>query len=394
MLRYNDITNGLLHVVGWEQGYFGEVQIDNSLTVSESGIYFQQIHPLITLENIRSIAPEFSTVDSTEQQFSDWLTGKTKSSIYKAISRFCNVRASQQAYKQLVESKELFSGTGNIYNTEKPSGKLVGFEIVPIRSKGITTKIDRIGLQFVKSGTYTIYVFHSSSFEPLYVENFEIVKPNTFTWFTPSQDILLYNRDVDAGGSWYLVYAQTSMPQNSAAIIKNYDWSKKPCVSCSRINTVLYEAWSKYLEVHPFEVDMRNVPFDQDTLELRLWDIENNNYTYDTNHGINLCITVSCDITDFILNQKMLFADIIAKQVAIDMLREFAYNPAVRTNRHTINASRLDVLYALDGDSASMKKSGLCYDLETAIAALEVTLAGQDRICLPCANKGLKWTTV
>ena len=76
MLRYNDIVTGLLHLVGWQQGYTGGVQIDNDLTTSQSGIYFQQVHPLMTLENIRSIAPEFTTVDGTETAFSSWLQEK------------------------------------------------------------------------------------------------------------------------------------------------------------------------------------------------------------------------------------------------------------------------------------------------------------------------------
>lgn len=394
MLRYNDIVTELLHLVGWQQGYTNGVQIDNGLTASQSGIYFQQIHPLITLENIRSIAPEFNTVDDTEQTFSDWLTEKTKASIYKVISRFCTEKANQQAFKQLVESKELFSGTGNMYNTETPNNKLVGFEIVPIRSRGITTKIEKIGLQFTKAGAYTIYVFHSSSYEPIYKETFTTTKANTMCWITPNDWTLRYNQ-IDAGGSWYLVYAQSDMPTDSKAIIKDYDWSEKPCPTCSRINVLLYEAWSKYLEVHPFDIDLTDVPIDNDTLELRLWDVSKmHKDNYKTNHGINICVTVGCDITDFILEQKLLFADVVAKQVAIDMLKEFAYNPSVRTNRHAINASRLDILYALDGDSSSMKKSGLCYELDMAIKALDINTRGQDRICMPCANKGLKWSVV
>ena len=395
MLRYNDIVTGLLHLVGWQQGYTGGVQIDNDLTTSQSGIYFQQVHPLMTLENIRSIAPEFTTVDGTETAFSSWLQEKTKASIYKAISRFCTEKANQQAYKQLVESKELFSGTGNMYDTEAPNNKLVGFEIVPVRSRGITTKIEKIGLQFTKAGSYKLYLFHSSSYEPIYSQVFETTKPNTFVWLAPTEEWMLRYNSVDAGGSWYLCYAQTDMPADSKAIIKNYDWSGAPCPTCSRINVLLYEAWSKYLEVHPFDIDLADVPIDEDTLELRLWDVSKmHKDNHKTNHGLNICVTVGCDITDFILEQKLMFADVIAKQMAVDMLREFAYNPSVRTNRHAINASRMDILYALDGDSASMKKSGLCYELDMAIKALDISTRGQDRICMPCANKGIRYTVV
>ena len=117
-------------------------------------------------------------------------------------------------------------------------------------------------------------------------------------------------------------------------------------------------------------------------------------YTYDNNYGLNLEVTVSCDITDFIIEQRMMFQDVIAKQVAVDMLREFAYNSNVRTNRHSINASRLDILYEVDGDSSSMKKSGLSYQLDMAFKAIKLSTSGIDRVCLPCRNNGVKYRTV
>ena len=123
-------------------------------------------------------------------------------------------------------------------------------------------------------------------------------------------------------------------------------------------------------------------------------DVENNQYTYDNNYGLNLEVTVSCDITDFIIEQRMMFQDVIAKQVAVDMLREFAYNSNVRTNRHSINASRLDILYEVDGDSSSMKKSGLSYQLDMAFKAIKLSTSGIDRVCLPCRNNGIKYRTV
>ena len=124
------------------------------------------------------------------------------------------------------------------------------------------------------------------------------------------------------------------------------------------------------------------------------FDPEIMNFTYDANYGINLDVSVYCDLTDFIIKQKQLFQDVIAKQVAVDFLREFAYNPNVRTNRRSINASRTDILYELDGDSSSMKHSGLNYELDLALKALNFSTQGLDRVCLPCVNHGLKYRTV
>ena len=482
MVRALDIQEKLLHLIGWEQNYdTSDLKISDALTVSESGLYFQQIHPLLTLQNMSCIAPDFKNMAFEEYDvempyskgnvvkydeklykavqkalnkqpdieseywvetnpFSEWLESKTKASIQKAIARYCNEKIVQGTYKTLCENRTLFDGTGRLVDVVKNRKNLVGFEIVPVRAKGVTTKINKIGLQFTEPGEYTLYLMHSSMGAPVKIIKLNKIRKNSIEWFSLNDVYLPYqSEDNDAGGSWYLCYFQSELPEGSQAIRKDKDWSKEPCNSCSRKEYLAWMAWSKYIEVHPFFVneelveavnfngglsgdlngDLNDGPSDGlnegsnddsndgsngdsngDSSEdfakqpIHLWDVENNQYTYDNNYGLNLEITISCDITDFIIEQRMLFQDIIAKQVAVDMLREFAYNANVRTNRHSINASRLDILYEVDGDSSSMKKSGLSYQLDMAFKAIKLSTEGIDRVCLPCKNNGIKYRTV
>ena len=448
MVRANYIQEKLLHLIGWEQNYdTSDLKISDALTVSESGLYFQQIHPLLTLQNMSCIAPDFKNITFPEYNsekeyskgnvvdyqgtqykalqkaqgkqpdieseywvetnlFSEWLESKTKTSIQKAIARYCNEKTVEGTNKPLCESRTLFDGTGRLVDTVKNKKNLVGFEIVPIRAKGVTTKINKIGLQFTEPGEYTLYLMHSSMDAPVKIIKLNKIRKNSIEWFSLNDVYLPYqSEDNDAGGSWYLCYFQSELPEGSQAIRKDKDWSKEPCNSCSRREYLTWMAWSKYIEVHPFFVneelingmqDDFNDDFNNDFSKqpIHLWDVENNQYTYDNNYGLNLEITINCDITDFIIEQRMLFQDIIAKQVAVDMLREFAYNANVRTNRHSINASRLDILYEVDGDSSSMKKSGLSYQLDMAFKAIKLSTEGIDRVGLPCKNNGIKYRTV
>lgn len=435
MVRACDIQEKLLHLIGWEQNYdTSDLKISDALTVSESGLYFQQIHPLLTLQNMSCIAPDFKNITFPEYNsekeyskgnvvdyqgtqykalqkaqgkqpdieseywvetnlFSEWLESKTKASIQKAIARYCNEKTVEGTNKPLCESRTLFDGTGRLVDTVKNKKNLVGFEIIPVRAKGVTTKINKICLQFTKAGEYTLYLMHSSMDAPVKIIKLNKIRDNSAEWFTVDDLYLPYqSEDNDAGGSWYLCYFQSELPEGSQAIRKNKDWSKEPCGSCSRRELLAWMAWSKYLEIHPFFVNEELINTEDESLHL--WDVENNQYTYDNNYGLNLEVTVSCDITDFIVEQRMMFQDVIAKQVAVDMLREFAYNSNVRTNRHSINASRLDILYEVDGDSSSMKKSGLSYQLDMAFKAIKLSTSGIDRVCLPCRNKGIKYRTV
>ena len=436
MVRIQEIQEGLLHLIGWRQSYdSNDGVVSEALTQSESGLYYQDAHPLLTLQNLQSIAPDFSnisypahsteetyakgvvvTVDGTHYKslktvpeniqitdteywivtnpFSEWLETKTKACITKAINSYVNEKVAKGTYKTLCEKKTLFDGTGRIYDTIKNKNNLVGFEIIPIRAKGVTTKINRIGLQFSEPGDYTIIIMHSSLMEPFYQETFTKRTSNNIEWFIPSQDLFLpyENEQIDAGGSWYICYLQSQLPADSQAIRKNRDWSKGPCNECSRHEYETWRIWSKYLEVHPFYVNEELIPIVDE--QIQLWDVENNLYDYSTNYGLNLDISIACDITDFIIEQKMMFTDYLSKSLAVDFLREFAYNPNVRTNRHSINASRPDILYEIDGDSSSMKKSGMSYQLELASKAIQISTEGIDRVCLPCVNHGLKYRVV
>lgn len=435
MVRANDIQEKLLRLIGWEQNYdTSDLKISDALTVSESGLYFQQIHPLLTLQNMSCIAPDFNNITFPEYNsekeyskgnvvdyqgtqykalqkaqgkqpdieseywvetnlFSEWLESKTKASIQKAIARYCNEKTVEGTNKPLCESRTLFDGTGRLVDTVKNKKNLVGFEIIPVRAKGVTTKINKICLQFTKAGEYTLYLMHSSMDASVKIIKLNKIRDNSAEWFTVDDLYLPYQSEYnDAGGSWYLCYFQSELPEGSQAIRKDKDWSKEPCGSCSRRELITWMAWSKYLEIHPFFVNEELINTEDESLHL--WDVENNQYTYDNNYGLNLEVTVSCDITDFIVEQRMMFQDVIAKQVAVDMLREFAYNSNVRTNRHSINASRLDILYEVDGDSSSMKKSGLSYQLDMAFKAIKLSTSGIDRVCLPCRNNGIKYRTV
>ena len=435
MIRIKDLNEQLLHLVGWQQSYdTSEVKLSDNLTQSESGMYFQQVHPLLTLPNLMSIAPDFKNTNFPEHDanssykegvvvtledkyyksindvpvnteitndefwietnlFSEWLEDKTKASIIKLINKFINMKLADKASKSLIENKTLFDGTGRLTNLATNRNRFVGFEVDTVRSKGVTVKINKIGLQFTRPGKYKVYILHSSCDTPVYSFEFEKLKSNSIEWFKPKEDILLpyESQEIDAGGSWYIGYLQSDLPENSQAINRDRDWSTQPCKGCSRQEFLAWQAWSKYIEIHPFYVD-ENQLLGED--EQMYFDPEIMNFTYDANYGINLDVSVYCDLTDFIIKQKQLFQDVIAKQVAVDFLREFAYNPNVRTNRRSINASRTDILYELDGDSSSMKHSGLNYELDLALKALNFSTQGLDRVCLPCVNRGLKYRTV
>lgn len=433
MIRIKDIQDALFGLVGWEQDYDPERHISEELTQSESGLYYTGAHPLMTLDNIRAIMPEKFTsqypiwdaekeytegvkvrhaekvwqavadnIDSEPSEdsqdwqmfdaLSDFLVQLTRMGIAQMVQTFLQTKSLLKESKPLLERRTFFDGAGRFNNVQENHGRLVGFEINPVRAMGVTAKIERIGLQMRgATGEVRVYLFHSSQREPVKVEDLEVTKDNgTFQWFNVKEWFMPYISDGNnAGGSWYLCYNQDDLPDGMEAINVAKDWSREPCGTCN-IGSV--EAWrelTKYLAISPFRV-----PALQTFAEYpELWDIADNVYTNTCNYGLNVEVTVACDLTDFIIREREVFATTLQRQVAVTALRTMAMNPNVRVNRNQSNVSTQGVLYELDGNPQG-RENGMGMELRKAYEALDIDTRGIDRICLTCRPVGLRYRTV
>lgn len=434
MIRLKEIQDAMLHLVGWEQSYDPEREIDEALTESESGLLFQQAHPLMTLDNIENTIPEnfmlqypqwedeaeYTTGKKVRHQgkvyialadniniepsdgtadtwaiynfLSDYLERLTRSGIAKAIQTFIQTKQLNRETRDLFDRKTFFDGAARLQATIRASHKLVGIELVPVRAMGVTLKIHKIGFQAVgATGTVKFYLFHSSQKDP--VRTFEVNFTNTsggFQWFSFEDLFLPYISDgTDAGGAWFLCYYQDELPFGMEALNVSKDWSREPCGTCNIGSVEVWREMTKYLQASPFCV----IPPEDFSENPQMWDIAQTMYTNTMNYGINCEISIGCDLTDFIIEQRAIFANVVQRQVAVDTLRMMAMNPSVRVNRNQSNVSRMDILYELDGNSQSSRPQGLGYDLKKAYDALTLETKGLDRICLKCQNGGVKYRT-
>ena len=421
------------HLVGWRQPFNPADALDDGMDESESGLYYQDAHPLLTLDNMRSIMPdgwgyrypgwEASATYETGQKvkhddsvwiaiqggtgqepaegsaywkpydmLSDFLRHLTDSGISSIVQTFLQMKQMSHETRNLLEHRTFFDGAGRIKATIQGTHKIAGFEIVPVRAMGVTAKVEKIGLQMTgATGKVAMYLFHSSQPAPVKTFTLDFTATNGgFQWFDVEDCFMPYiGTDTNTGGSWYLCYSQDALPFGMEAINMSKDWSREPCGTCNAGSVTAWRELTKYLQISPF---MATVP-DGFTAAPGLWDISTNIYTHTMNYGLNCVVSVSCDLTDFIISQRGIFATALQRQVAATALRTLALNPDVRVNRNQSNATRDELLYELDG-APQGRPAGINYQLREAYKALSLDTSGLDRICLGCNNGGVKYRTV
>lgn len=416
MYRASEFSK-IFGLVGFVQDSDPTKYLDSTLTESRSGLKYNAAHSLLTLENLRASWNNPITLEAWSSllgyvvgnkvkvgtdkyiciqnctnknpvseplywtkydEFSQWLKNETQIAIDNTIQDF--IRVKQFDGKQLLESKTLFDGVGNIYKTNQNTHQLVGFEINLVRSKGVTLKLERIGVQFTETGTFKMYLFHSSCKEPIKEIDVEVTKANSINWVSISNTFLKYQSETtDAGGSYYLCYREDDI--EGLSINKNYDFSN-PCNVCGGGMNIL----SRYLSVAPFKVNTSDVS--------SMWDKDNMVYYNTNNFGINLQLSVHCDLTDFIIDNEDQFKDIIQLGVAKHLMRWLAFNPNYQVSRNTRNIPDLmTMLYEIDGNPEG-RKTGLGLRYDTAMRVIDIETKGVSPICMPCADAGVKYTSV
>lgn len=422
MIRIKELQERLRPLVGWESD--GTLPAD--LTESESGLYYQQRHALLTLDNIRSILPnadvaewdgtqtynagaivghgggKWKAVSTTEagdepgesdkwavyDELSDFLRRATDSGIATMVNKFVENKSMGRTSKALLEHKTLFDGSGRTNNVVEQTHSLVGWELEPMRNLGVTVQIHRIGLQMRSAtGVVTLYLFHSSRREPVKVFNLDVRSQSTYQWFSVQDVFLPYlGGDTNSGGKWYLCYHEDDLPEGMEAVNMTRDFAKDPCHQCGGGNVNEWRNLTHYVRVSPFAVSVG----EGWTENPEIWDSEDVEYRSKNCYGINIELSVGCDLTDFIKAQRNVFASVLQTQVAYDVLRAIAYNPNAAVNRNQSNVQRQDFIFELDGNTYT-RSTGIRGELERAYKALEVDTQGMDSVCVPCRRRGVNY---
>jgi hypothetical protein len=426
MYNHSTIKSSLSGLVGWRQNDDpGGAQLTSLLT-SSSGLWFSDAHPLLTISNLESIAPDFgkftyaawnsgtayavgdivtktnvtyrATASSTNKtppdtdywevydDFTEWLRDQTEAGIVDTIADWFNRKFRQRSIASLIERERLYDVTGsNEDDITNEAGKLVGIEFEVHRSRNAKAKLLEVSLQLTTNQSLTISLWRTGDANAVKTTTLAYTGSGDRQWFT------LTDWELEGEGAYILAYEMNDLTGN--AINGAYDRTAN--------RAGYYKKCTRYFKFMPFKVDIVAGGVGTDIIENTLvvgggniFNTKNMEYTPSVNYGLNLSVNVVCDYTTFIVEQKDLFAKAVQLRVAMTLLRQMAYNASARLNRSENNLNTEQILYEIDGNPTG-RNTGLGKDYEDALNGVQFDTTGVDKLCLPCRKRGgVKYTTV
>lgn len=431
MYRDNDLQTCLFGLVGFRQnGNPKYPQIAPSLLVSASQLYFQDEHPLLTVENLDQALTNYDaynypvwligTVYAIGQKvraannkvyeaiqagagnepsatplfwvevplFSQKLEAVVRSGINKIAASVFQNKKLRESTKTLIENVQLFDGNGSLTDKEIKLGRFVGFKIMLEDHRDLITVIRRLGTQFSQANpAFKLYIFHTSQEDPITIINLALTKINSFEWSKLDYTLKYLSDSYAPGGSFRIGYYEDRLV--GQAVNRGYDFAVSP-MPCNCNNWYgLYTKWSKYIRVEPFEVVPEILPI-LDGSGAKFWSPQSEVSQYQKSYGLNLDLSVRCDCTEFLCREKDLFTHALLKQVAVDLLQEIANsvrnNPVAKEIR---DLATFALLNKPDGNAGKIKEK------DKAIEALDFDTSDLNEACLPCNNSyGPTYTSI
>ena len=384
-----------------------------SLLTSATGNVYNRIHPLLTYPNLLAafpledltVYPAYSAATtyskkevvtyngSLYEALEDSITGVFNGAKWEKtnelslrlkqvvegvaaelVTQLMRRKIMEHQTKTLFENLRLFEGQGNMSQSMVKSNRFLGWMIDLKNLKDLAVRVQAIGLQLTQPNpTLTLYLYHTSQKQPLQKITLTNAGNNLFRWHELEGVILKHvDAGYDAGGSFILGYRESELVGNAIAKT-DYQWDKAPCYNCSGYNPKAYGQWSGYVDIHPFFVSETEINEAED-----LWDLDLNRYNYKTNYGLNMALSVECDVTDTIVRHALHFTDALLYGVAHQLLLEIKYSPE---NSTLSEKNRQQARHELD--DMGLHPTGVVQTYKKALDALDANFSGLNSVCFP-----------
>lgn len=315
MFQVDKISNSLVGIVGFRQPYNPSYAIlDTDNTTSLSGLYVND-NAYAKVEFIKD-TQDYKEI--SDLAFNSFLKDMQKSS----IASVCNSVFSEFDF---IDRNLIYKNASNKINAEILPNGFLGYKIQVSNAKNTAFKINRVLLDFLGTGDIELLLWNTGRKQPIYTKTITITSDNQ----VEELNWVLDNSDTTYKGDYYIGYITTALgvspfkrEWNNANIMSSFKE-----LNCTKVFVADFSGADLF--------DLRTISgISQDT-------------------GLNLDISVYDDYTDFIMNNKMLFAKAISLEFIIRCLQ--VYIASIRSSSTERKAQELyhKIMMEIEGSKGS-----------------------------------------
>lgn len=375
----NRVIEALKKVVGWKD-HWDSLEIPalpTSLTDTESGMTYQSFLPsLVRLDYIQAMLPSNRTLE-------EYLDTVETDAINTMLSDLVERKKLSNKGKDVVKSNVILDNVVR-GKTVVNESRFVGIEISLNGVYGIEAVINRIGLYLSGNDTdIDLYLFNSLQANAVATYNISTITANTFNWTDANIEIEAENGTGTDGGVWYIGYYQDDLA-HQAVQLESFNWKNGYCGGCrGEKYAKIYRNMSSYVRLTPFYIAAAKVPATG-----VLFDPADIVETYNNNWGLNLNLTVKCDLSQYFIDNRQSFKSAIGHSVAYQVLQMLSVSSQVSAVEQNIQPLALSTLEGVTGTKTPAYRK----IVSNAIEAVYVDQGNQgESPCLPCTKKSMIW---
>ena len=360
MMQPTTLLPSFQGLVGWRKPDDTDLQYTQDadqayLYASDSGYYFNDVSHLVRLEYLDKVRLE-------EEELEEYINRLTNAAILDTLDQYYRQRLRSTYAKTLLSPEPVVNGAGYYRDTVIGQNRFVGFQITLKDHRSLSVHLSKVSLQLTapQAVPLKLYLYEAGMIQPRATLDLAYTSANSVHWYdvkglNEQQDIYLQR---DLMGLYYLGYYEEDL--DGSAIKKDYDGLF--CGHCRSYSKQLNE----YVSVVPISVPAAFFDVSRDLFDPSQVVSEGNNA------GLNVQLSVYCDLTNVLNRERMLFAKAIQLKGAIKALNDMFTTP--ETSRLAMTEVKQD---------AYAQAQELIPEYEAVIKDITLEFSGLDSACYP-----------
>lgn len=369
MFKSTEVVSAYKSLIGWRQHHdTQEVIIPDELTQSETGEYYQQKHPALALDIIQTLIPPTLPIE-------DYLTNTVSDSTNEIFNDILQYRQVNEYGKTLLSQSVLLNKVGWVNDKITNQGRFVGLQVATRDVMGLQAVINEVGFQFAGEESFTLYLFHASQVEP--IKTLEVVTNGNPYWNWRGVDWELSLSDSDyRDGIFIIGYYQDEISTN-AINYTNFNWDRGVCGGCNDSHISVWRDIRRNFLVYPIYVPAGSF------VQGEMFDMKDAFYSNDQSFGLNLKFTVRCDLTNFFVQNRFAFKNLLSLKVVYRILNDMKFSQQINAIEQNI---KMMIIRDLEGD-VDTKLTNIPTQYRNELKAVSFNISGISPKCLPCESQ-------